>query len=99
MAKEHPRLKLGNSAAFVKTRLRRLPQDKETWEADFRAMPKPMGRYDTHYLGMVVGKTRGDILAEAMAALEKELTCGRMVMTFLHFSRPFLQRPSVKEVW
>ena len=37
MAKEHPRLKLGKTAAFVKTHLRRLPQENETWEADFRA--------------------------------------------------------------
>ena len=53
MANEHPRLKLGKSAAFVKTRLKRLPQEKETWEADFRALPKPTGQTDTHYLGIV----------------------------------------------
>jgi hypothetical protein len=42
MAKEHPGLKLGKRAAFVKTRLKQLPQEEETWEADFRALPKPM---------------------------------------------------------
>jgi uncharacterized protein DUF6930 len=63
MAKEHPRLKLGKSASFVKTRLKQLPQAKETWEADFRAMPKPRGQTDTHYLGVVVALPNGDPLA------------------------------------
>jgi hypothetical protein len=31
MSNEHPRLKLGKGAAFGKTRLKRLPQEKETW--------------------------------------------------------------------
>ncbi len=62
MAKEHPRLKLGKRAAFVKTHLKRLPQVEETWEADFRALPKPAGQSDTHYLGLVVALPRGDPL-------------------------------------
>jgi hypothetical protein len=62
MAKEHARLKLGKSAAFVKTRLKQLPQEDETWEADFRAMPKPRGQTDTHYLGVVVALPKGDPL-------------------------------------
>ena len=41
MALNHPRLKLGKSAAFVKTHLKRLPQVQEIWEADFRALPRP----------------------------------------------------------
>jgi hypothetical protein len=44
MAQEHPRLKLGKSTAFVKTHLKRLPQVKESWKADFRALPKPAGQ-------------------------------------------------------
>ncbi len=59
MKSEHPRLKLGKRASFVKTHLKRLPQVKETWEADFRALPRPPEQPDT--------------LAEAMAALEKGL--------------------------
>lgn len=62
MAKEHPRLKLGKRAAFVKTRLKQLPQEKETWEADFRALPKPTGQTETHYLGVVVALPEGDPL-------------------------------------
>ena len=62
MAKEHPRLKLGKRASFVKTHLKQLPQDKETWEADFRALPKPMEQAETHYLGLVVALPKGDPL-------------------------------------
>jgi hypothetical protein len=62
MAKEHPRLKLGKSAAFVKTHLKRLPQVKETWEADFRALPRPAGQAETHYLGVVAARPNGDPL-------------------------------------
>ena len=36
MAIEHPRLKLGKSAAFVKTKIKRLPREGESWEADFQ---------------------------------------------------------------
>jgi hypothetical protein len=56
------RLKLGKRAAFVKSHLKRLPQAKETWEADFRALPKPRGQTDTHYLGLVVALPKGDPL-------------------------------------
>jgi hypothetical protein len=62
MAKEHPRLKLGRSAAFVKTHLKQLEQENETWEADFRALPKPQGQTETHYLGLVVALPRGNSL-------------------------------------
>jgi hypothetical protein len=62
MAQEHPRLKLGKRAAFVKANLKRLPQVEETWEADFRALPRPAGQTDTHYLGLAVALPRGDPL-------------------------------------
>ena len=62
MAKEHPRLKLGKRAAFVKTHLKQLPRQEETWEVDFRALPKPAGQTDTHYLGLAVALPRGDPL-------------------------------------
>jgi hypothetical protein len=62
MAKEHPRLKLGKRAAFVKTHLKRLPRQAETWEVDFRALPRPAGQTDTHYLGLAVALPRGDPL-------------------------------------
>jgi hypothetical protein len=62
MSSEHPRLKLGKGAAFVKTHLKRLPQVEETWEADFRALPRPPERPETHYLGLVVALPWGDPL-------------------------------------
>src|SRR5207244_3946526 len=36
---------------------------EETWEADFRALPKPRGQKETHYLGVVVALPNGDPLA------------------------------------
>jgi hypothetical protein len=52
-------LKLGKGSAFVKTHLKRLEQSEDTWEADFRAMPKPQGQTETHYLGLVVSTPEG----------------------------------------
>ena len=62
MAQEHPRLKLGKRAAFVKTHLKRLPQVEETWEVAFRALPRPADQTDTHYLGLAVALPRADPL-------------------------------------
>ena len=65
MAKDRHELKLGKGATFfVKSRLKRLRQEDETWEADFRALPKPPTQSDTHYLGMVVTQPDGFYLAE-----------------------------------
>lgn len=61
---EEEKLKLGKGAAFVKSRLKRLPQRDETWEADFRALPKPIEQSQTHYLGIVVSGKDGSLLAE-----------------------------------
>jgi len=65
VAKERHELKLGKGSAFVKSQLRRLRQEDDTWEADFRALPKPIMQTATHYLGMVVTKRGGSLLAEA----------------------------------
>jgi hypothetical protein len=62
MAQEHPRLKLGKRASFVKTHLKQLPQVEETWEANFQALPKPAGQSETHYLGLAVALPKGDPL-------------------------------------
>lgn len=62
MTQEHPRLKLGKRAAFVKTHLKRLPRQGETWEVDFRVLPRSAGQSDTHYLGLAVALPRGDPL-------------------------------------
>lgn len=62
MAKEHPRLKLGKGSSFVKTHLKQLPQESETWEADFRALPKSLEQTEPHYLGLAVALPKGDPL-------------------------------------
>ncbi len=54
MAREKIKLRLGKRAAFDKSRLKRLRQEDETWEADFQALPKPITQSQTHYRGMVV---------------------------------------------
>jgi hypothetical protein len=64
VAREEEKLKLGKGAAFVKGRLKRLPQEDETWQADFRALPKPMTQTKTHYLGLVVAQRDGFLLAD-----------------------------------
>jgi hypothetical protein len=64
MRRKADSLKLGKSAAFDKAHLKRLRQGDETWEADFQAPPKPMMQSETHYLGLVVTKRGGSVLAE-----------------------------------
>jgi hypothetical protein len=61
---EEEKLKLGQGVAFVKSRLKRLPQGNDTWEVDFQALPTPMTQTETHYLGMVVTKKGGRLLAD-----------------------------------
>ena len=59
MRRKADTLMLGKGATFDKGRLKRLHQGDETWEADFRALPKPMMQNETHYLGLVVKKRDG----------------------------------------
>lgn len=57
-------LNLGKGKSFfVKSQMKRLPQEDETWEADFRALPKPRTQADTHYLGLVLTQPHGFLLA------------------------------------
>lgn len=65
MTQESDTLKLGKGAAFVKSSLKRLRQEDEIWEADFRALPKPIMQSQTHYLGMVVTQPDGFLLADS----------------------------------
>jgi hypothetical protein len=64
VGKERHELRLGKGAAFVKSRLKRLRQEGDTWEADFRKLPKPMMQTQTHYLGLVVTRPKGFLLAD-----------------------------------
>lgn len=62
MGNKVSKLKLGKSASFVKTHLKQLNQENDTWEADFRALPKPKGQTETHYLGLAVALPQGNPL-------------------------------------
>jgi hypothetical protein len=64
VARPEEKLKLSKGSAFVKARLKRLRQEDDTWEADFRALPKPMMQTQTHYLGLVVAQPDGSALAD-----------------------------------
>ncbi len=64
MAHERKKLVLGKGAAFVKGRLKVLPQEDESWEADFKPMPQPLSENKTSYLGLVVVQREGSVLAE-----------------------------------
>lgn len=62
MAREEEKLRLAKGTAFVKSRFKRLRQENNTWEADFRALPKPITQSETHYLGLVVTQRDGLLL-------------------------------------
>lgn len=51
------------TATFAKS-IKSLRQADQTWEADFRALPKPLLQSETQYLGLVVSKTDGSLLAQ-----------------------------------
>lgn len=61
--KKEPRL--GQGSAIAESGFKRLRQEDRTWEADFRALPKPMTQTETHYLGLVVSKEGGSVLAHS----------------------------------
>src|SRR5581483_233454 len=64
VARKKSVLKVGAGAAFQRSALKRLRQESDTWEADFKALPKPLSQNDTHYLGLVVVQGEGFVLAE-----------------------------------
>jgi Domain of unknown function (DUF6930) len=90
VAKERHELKLGKGVAFVKSQFKRLRQEDETWEADFRALPKPIMQTETHYLGMVLAQPHGDLLA--LVDIEQTPT----VNDFATLLANAIQRPQVE---
>jgi uncharacterized protein DUF6930 len=65
-------LKLGKSARFVKSHLKRLPQVEDVWEADFQPYPEPRSgkrRRTMSWVGTVVSLTSGFILADDLVDL------------------------------
>src|SRR5262249_56203887 len=53
---------VGKRGAVVKPQSKRLPREDESWEVDFRALARPAGQTDTHYLGLAVALPKGDPL-------------------------------------
>src|SRR6185437_860119 len=65
VARKRKMLQLGKGHAFVKSQLRRLRQEDDTWEADFRALPQAVTQSATHYLGLVLTQADGILLADS----------------------------------
>jgi Domain of unknown function (DUF6930) len=62
MPTSYERLKLGKGAAFVKSRLRRLPQFDDTWEADIGPIQDEQQGVE-FWLGMVIEQEHGALPA------------------------------------
>jgi hypothetical protein len=63
VARQKKESRLGRGSAFSKGAFGRLRRANDTWEADFRALPTPMTQSETRYLGIVVSKDGGSVLA------------------------------------
>jgi Domain of unknown function (DUF6930) len=96
VAGDENKLELGKGIAFVKSQLLRLCQEDETWEADFRSLPKPISQSTTHYLGMVLTQPDGFLRAEA--EIEHSPTVNDLATLLAHaMVRPLVEghlRPS-----
>jgi hypothetical protein len=91
VSREEEKLKRGKGAAFVKASLKRLRQEDETWEADFRALPKPVTQSRTPHLGMAVAPD-GFLLADAQ--VEGRPTVNDMATLLAHaMRRPLTGKP------
>src|SRR5436305_9544996 len=66
MPDQNDKLKLGKGAAFVKSRLKYLPQEDDTWEADFFPIPCSGGRHDSVWMGLVLSHAHEYVLAQRM---------------------------------
>lgn len=64
MAREPDKLKLGKGAAFVKSRLKYLRQEDDTWEADFFPIPCSDSEHGNVWFGMVLSHGHDYILAQ-----------------------------------
>lgn len=90
MTRNQKTLKLGKGAVFVKSQLRRLRQEDETWEADFRALPQAITQSATHYLGMVLTQPDGFLLANS--EVEKKPTVNDLATLLANaMRRPFVE--------
>jgi hypothetical protein len=73
MRQESDKLKLGKGASFfVKSRLQRLPQEGDTWEADFFPIPCTESEPDCAWWGIVLSHSHENVLAQRI--VEEPLT-------------------------
>jgi Domain of unknown function (DUF6930) len=90
VARKREKLQLGKGVAFVKSQLRWLHQEDETWEADFRALPQAITQSATHYLGMVLTQPDGFLLAES--EVEQKPTVNDLATLLANaMRRPFVE--------
>ncbi len=64
MPQEPDKLRLGKGVAFVKSRLKYLPQEDDTWEADFFPIPCSDGNRECVWMGMVLSHAHEYVLAQ-----------------------------------
>jgi hypothetical protein len=90
VAGDENKLKLGKGVVFFKSQLRRLRQEDETREADFRALPKPISQSATRYLGMVL--TQPDGFRRAEAEIDQSPTVNDLATLLAHaMKRPLVE--------
>ena len=66
MRQEPDKLKLGKGSAFVKSRLKYLRQEDDTWEADFFPIPCSDSEHDSVWWGIVLSHAHDNVLAQRM---------------------------------
>ncbi len=64
MSDDRNKLKLGKGSYFVKTRLRQLKQEDDTWEADFFPVSSPDARVGDMWVGLVLSHAHDNVLAQ-----------------------------------
>jgi hypothetical protein len=65
--KSEDKLRLGKGASFfVKTRLKRLGQEDDTWEADFFPIPGSDSEHGGVWWGLVLSHSHDNVLAQLM---------------------------------
>jgi hypothetical protein len=62
----HDKLKLGKGSAFVKSRLKYLRREDDTWEADFFPIPSSGGRHNSVWMGLVLSHAHEYVLAQRL---------------------------------
>jgi hypothetical protein len=96
VADDPDELTLGKGAAFVKSRLKRLPQEGDTWEADFELLPKVVTQTLSEYVGFVV--THPDGFSVSNGVVEHSPDVNDLATLLAHaMNRPLIEgghRPS-----